>query len=322
MRSSICILLVLAGCSSGDGGVIGNGVATRLVLVSGDSQTATAGQDLPAPLVVEAQDNSGDAVIGTTVTWAVVSGGGVVAQTTSLAGADGHASMTVTLGGAVGANVFTAAAPGLQGSPVTFTETGAAPGPAATALSLSSLPNPSVFGQSVSFTAAINANSAAAPTGTLTFFDGIAQIGVISVDGGARTLDAAGLAAGAHSIKVVYSGDSRFIGSTSPVLAQTVDKATPGLSLSVTQATAGAAVEFQVSANGNASAAPAGTVTISKQGSPAVIASCTLAQASASTGSCSTSGSVSPGSVTFVIDYAGDANYAESSVAAPPVTIQ
>ncbi len=56
------------------------------------------------------------------------------------------------------------------------------------------------------------------PTGTLTFFDGNKLLGTVSVG---STL-AVHLAAGEHHLRVVYSGDSNFLGSTSSTVDLTV----------------------------------------------------------------------------------------------------
>jgi hypothetical protein len=95
-------------------------------------------------------------------------------------------------------------------------------------VTLASSLNPSAFGQSVTFTAAI---TPAAATGTVQFLDGATSLGTATIAGGSATLPASALAAGAHSITAVYSGDTNYLTSNSAALAQTVNKAPSGVTL-------------------------------------------------------------------------------------------
>jgi len=86
--------------------------------------------------------------------------------------------------------------------------------------------NPSKHGQKVTFTATVTANSpgTAVPTGSVTFKDGTNTLSTqILNSSGNATFSAPGLSRGSHSITVVYGGSSSFLGSTSPVLTQTVN---------------------------------------------------------------------------------------------------
>ena len=51
-------------------------VATTIVEISGDSQTATVSTELPDPFIIEVRDQDGDALSGITVAFAVTAGGG------------------------------------------------------------------------------------------------------------------------------------------------------------------------------------------------------------------------------------------------------
>jgi hypothetical protein len=62
-----------------------------------------------------------------------------------------------------------------------------------------------------------------APTGEITFYNGNTNLGTGEVSSGVATLNAATLPFGSDSITAVYPGDTNFIGSTSPVLALTLD---------------------------------------------------------------------------------------------------
>lgn len=97
--------------------------ATTLVVVSGNEQTGTVSQSLPAALVVRVNDQSGNPMAGIGVTFAVAAGGGSVATASTTTGQDGQASTTWTLGTTAGGNhQVTAAATGV-GSSVTFAAT-------------------------------------------------------------------------------------------------------------------------------------------------------------------------------------------------------
>lgn len=96
----------------------------------------------------------------------------------------------------------------------------------ATTTTLMSSTNPSTVGQPVTFTATITPLNAPAPTGTVTFFDGVTNIGSGAVNGsGVATLTTSALASGSHSITATYSGDANYAGSTSMPVVQVVNPA-------------------------------------------------------------------------------------------------
>ena len=102
-----------------------------------------------------------------------------------------------------------------------------------TTTAVSSSAATSTYGKAVTFTATVNAGSgSAAPTGTVSFFDGTTLLGTDSVVNstgvGTSTwsLTIASLNAGAHAIHAVYNATGNFTGSQSADLAQTVNKAT------------------------------------------------------------------------------------------------
>jgi autotransporter-associated beta strand protein len=98
---------------------------------------------------------------------------------------------------------------------------------ASTMTSLTSSLNPSGPGQSVTFTATVSPVSPAmgTPTGTVSFDEGTTVLGTATLTNGHATFSTSTLATGSHSITAVYSGDSDFLGSTSPILVQTVQQA-------------------------------------------------------------------------------------------------
>jgi hypothetical protein len=72
-------------------------------------------------------------------------------------------------------------------------------------VALASSANPANFGTSVTLTATVTGFS---PSGTMTFKDGSTTLGTGSVLNGAASFNTLGLAAGAHSVTAVYSGDA------------------------------------------------------------------------------------------------------------------
>ena len=137
---------------------------------------------------------------------------------------------------------------------------------------LTSSVNPSVYGQSVTFTATVTANSPGAGTltGTVNFKDGTSLLGTGTLSGGTATFSTSTLAVGSHNITAVYGGDTNFSGSTSAALSQTVNKASTATTLtsssanqSVYQSVYGQAVTLKatVAAVAPGSGNPTGTVT-------------------------------------------------------------
>jgi uncharacterized repeat protein (TIGR01451 family) len=106
---------------------------------------------------------------------------------------------------------------------------------AGTATSVTSNVNPSVFGQPVTFTAAVTAVApgSGTPDGQVTFMEGAAALsGPIALDAmGQATFTLSALSAGAHTITARYSGSSSFEAGTGSIV-QTVNKA--GTTTSVT----------------------------------------------------------------------------------------
>jgi hypothetical protein len=99
--------------------------ANRITLVSGNEQSAPAGADLPAPLVVQVTDEFGNPIPNVTIGW-TFTGGGSVSAASTLTGADGLTSVTRTLGPTAGQQTAVATAEGLAGSPVSFAHTATA----------------------------------------------------------------------------------------------------------------------------------------------------------------------------------------------------
>ena len=96
--------------------------------ISGDGQTATVGEQLAAPLVVEVVDAHGNPIAGATVSWSVEESGGSVSPSSGTTDASGRTQAVWTLGTRAGEQFATASA-----SPSAFTlfTAAAMPGPPA-----------------------------------------------------------------------------------------------------------------------------------------------------------------------------------------------
>jgi hypothetical protein len=104
---------------------------------------------------------------------------------------------------------------------------------ASTTTSLTATPDPSVFGQAKTLTATVTAvpPGAGTSTGTVSFFDGATLLGTSALSGGVATFTTTALGVGSHPLTSVYTGDTGFNGSTSPVDTVTVTQASTTTSL-------------------------------------------------------------------------------------------
>jgi hypothetical protein len=113
-------LLAVLACRGGDLTLPGEvGPPANLVLVSGDSQSAPAGDQVPIPLVVRLLDEQGNAVHNAAISWVVGDGGGSVSPVTVETDTAGLASTRLTLGPSPGVNTVNAVVSGVD--IVTFT---------------------------------------------------------------------------------------------------------------------------------------------------------------------------------------------------------
>ncbi|MGA9307262.1 MAG: Ig-like domain repeat protein, partial [Candidatus Sulfotelmatobacter sp.] len=94
---------------------------------------------------------------------------------------------------------------------------------APTSTSLSSSPNPSNYGQSVTFTASVVAQSGGTVSGNVAFYNGSTKIGEETLSGGVTSYATTKLPGGSNSMTAVYKGSTSFLTSTSAVLIQVVN---------------------------------------------------------------------------------------------------
>jgi hypothetical protein len=95
--------------------------AAILAIQSGNLQTGTPSTLLPLPLVALVTDAFGNPVNGTSVTFAVATGGGSLGTASGNTAGAGTRSTTWTLGGGAGSQTVTITSSGLTGSPLTAT---------------------------------------------------------------------------------------------------------------------------------------------------------------------------------------------------------
>lgn len=178
-----------------------------------------------------------------------------------------------------------------------------------TTTSLTSSLNPSTVGQSVTFTATVNAPSGK-PTGTVTFFDGTTILGTGTLSGNTATFTTTSLPAGSHNITSVYNGSTGYSGSTSSILTQVVTapitSTTTSVASSLNPSVSGQSVTFTATVTA-ASGTPTGTVTFF-DGTTNLVA-ITLSGNTATF----TSSAFSVGSHNITAVYNGNANYSSST---------
>jgi len=182
--------------------------------------------------------------------------------------------------------------------------------PAATSTTLVSSADPSSPGQSVTFTAMVSTSGPGTPTGIVTWWDGITELGSYALNGNSASLTTSSLSLGAHSITANYGGDVVFAASTSAILTQTVSNVTTtttALASSLNPAAAGQAVTFTAMVTPNGSGTPTGSVTF-KDGSA------TLGSSNLSSGKASyTTSTLSAGTHSITAAYVGDSNFSGST---------
>jgi autotransporter-associated beta strand protein len=177
-----------------------------------------------------------------------------------------------------------------------------------------------VYGQPVTFTAAVSAATPASgtPSGSVTLLDGSDTLGTATLNGGTASFTAPSLNAGSHTITATYSGDSNFTGSTSTAATQTVKQANSNLALSSSSRSVfGQAVTFTATLSVPAPGAgtPSGTISF-------LDGSTTLGTAALNNGSATwTSAALSVGTHTITAAYGGDSNFNTSASTALTQTV-
>jgi hypothetical protein len=173
----------------------------------------------------------------------------------------------------------------------------------------------SVFGQSVTFTATVAANSPGAGTanGTITFKNGSTIIGTGTLISGTATLSIASLAVGSNSITAVYGGDSSFVTSTSSAVSQIVNQASTTTTLATTSASVfGQSVTFTATVAATAPGAGNATGSVSFFDGTTQIGTGNLSAGVATL----TTSTLSAGSHSITAVYSGDSSFVTSTSSA------
>ena len=85
-----------------------------LLKTSGDGQEGAGGEALPNPFVLAAMDEHGKPIVGKTVRFDILAGGGMLSAQTATTDAQGRARVILTLGSAAGVNKVKATSEGIQ----------------------------------------------------------------------------------------------------------------------------------------------------------------------------------------------------------------
>ncbi len=140
------------------------------------------------------------------------------------------------------------------------------PQPTQTTVQLTSGPNPSIYGQPLTFSAAVSTNGSI-PTGSAAFVDTNITLGVVSLNGsGAAAFTTSLVNAGIRSITAAYLGNTPLGDSVSSPIVQIVSKATT-TTAAVTQtygsnpAVYGSDIQFTTTVTPQFAGTPTGTVT-------------------------------------------------------------
>lgn len=178
----------------------------------------------------------------------------------------------------------------------------------------SSITSP-VYGQAVTFTAAVTVRSpgATTPSATVSFWDGSTNLGTSTLDStGHATFTISSLKAGSHSITAAYAGDKNTLSSASPTLALSVTSGstTVGLIESTTNSLIGQPVTFTATVQAVSPAAGTPTGTITFMDGTAAMGTGTL---NASGQATFTTTSLSAGTHAIKAVYGSDANFLAST---------
>ena len=191
--------------------------------------------------------------------------------------------------------------------------------PTLTTTALSALPNPVSSGQTVSFMATISPVPTGSPLGTVTFFDGATQLGVINVNvSGAAVFTDSGLTVGSHSITANYSGNTGFARSTSNPVTEVVSATSPTSTTTTLTASPSAAVAGQpILLTATISPAPSGSAlgTVNFFDGSTLLGTGTVNASGVAT---FTTSNLPVGSHTLTAVYSGNSTFASST--SSPVT--
>ena len=174
--------------------------------------------------------------------------------------------------------------------------------------------NPSLWAQAVTFTATITPSSA---TGTVTFRDSIATLGVVPVAGGVAQIVRSNLPVGLHTqITATYNGDACFATSVSAAPAQRVNRAACAVSATTDINPAQFGQKIFLTATTTPSG-PTGSIRIYADGN---LIGTVILNSGTGTGAMSINNLV-PGSHNMTVTYPGDINFTGAASVSPYVQV-
>jgi hypothetical protein len=176
-----------------------------------------------------------------------------------------------------------------------------------TSTSLVASPNPASFGSNVTLTATVTSTSGT-PTGTVTFFDGVTNLGSSPLVGGVGSISTSALSIGVHNVSATYGGAPGYAASASPGTSLTITKAASSMLLtdSVDPSTMGSPVTFTATVSGGVGT-PTGSVTFLDGVTPLGTIALTAGVAQLTTSS------LPGGAHTINATYSGSATYLASN---------
>jgi Bacterial Ig-like domain (group 3)/RTX calcium-binding nonapeptide repeat (4 copies) len=182
---------------------------------------------------------------------------------------------------------------------------------AATTTTLRSSTPTAVFGQPVTLTANVSSR-AGTPTGIVTFLDGNRVLGTAPVNAVGQAALTVALGVGNHALTASFAGNGAFAGSTSAVVAETVNRAATRVALasSVNPAITRQAVTFAVTVAAVAPGAGATTGTITFKDGNLILGTVAVGAGGKAT---LTTSFKAAGSHAITAVYSGDRNFAGSS---------
>jgi hypothetical protein len=170
--------------------VVGSTFSLGVQVVDGVGNPVNGGT-----VTVALANNPGDAILGGTLTEPIVSGVATFSDLSLSQPGTGY-TLTVTATGVVGSETTT---------PVTVTS-----GSISTTAAATASPSTPVYGQPVTLTATVSVGSPASgvPTGSVTFKEGSAVLGMATLHGGVAQLTTTPTAAGTQTFTILYGGDA------------------------------------------------------------------------------------------------------------------
>lgn len=180
------------------------------------------------------------------------------------------------------------------------------------AVALSASPTSASLGSTITFNASV---SGSAPSGSVVFSDGGTTLATIAVSAGAASFSTSALSIGSHSISARYSGDGNNSSATSSVVAVSIGKSTPTLSLTSSASTLNEQAPLTLTATLTGGVSPTGSISF-RDGS-STLATVPLSGLSASL----TLSTLAAGSHSLSALYSGDSSNNSLSSASVSVAV-